>query len=160
MRNKSNVVLFLAMHHCNQMSQQVRWTTFVLWWQKKMFPYDKWRVSPLVKTSMPLGPHHSRWWQFKYFYFHPYLGRWYKWSNLTIIFSQTGWFNHHLVIKPEFCALVGIGWFPQLKSKVWGSSWPLESLYVTWHRRPWQFVSWFVPACSNYPCLWWNIRVI
>jgi len=31
---------------------------------------------------------------FKYFYFHPYLG---KWSNLTnILHFQMGWFNHHL----------------------------------------------------------------
>ena len=36
---------------------------------------------------------YSRWWQLKYFYVHPCLG---KWSNLTSIFFRWGWFNHQL----------------------------------------------------------------
>ena len=36
---------------------------------------------------------------FKYFYFHPYLG---KISNLTHFF-QMGWFNHQAVILVQIC---------------------------------------------------------
>ena len=45
----------------------------------------------------------------KIFHVHPYLG---KWSNLTIIFFQMGWFNHQL--KLPFCSwtLRFVGFFP------------------------------------------------
>ena len=84
------------------------------------------------------------------FYFHHYLG---KWSNLTSIFFQMGWFNHHLVMvsyyRNEFPRTETDrtdggqhlrGWSPRETPNIYASRklrwrapkwWALEKMYIS-----------------------------
>ena len=56
------------------------------------WPIDR-EIRPVsTREWFPFGQVTRRWQLKCLFIFHPYLG---KWSNLTSIFFQMGWFNHH-----------------------------------------------------------------
>ena len=86
----------------------------------------------------------TRWWFQIFFIFHPYLG---KWSNLTSIFFQMGWFTNHQLVKDAFS--YPSSWVPKS---------PMSTPVLWWRRRivvRWNWCTriFWVPTLETYR---WN----